>query len=92
MANGTTNTEIIEILHQLDKKVGEHIVYCKQTFKTLAELEKDINGNGGEGIKFKNKTLWNEHIEKKDIQKEVKIAIVLSVLSNIGLLASIFLI
>ena len=89
MANGTTNTEIIEILHQLDKKLGEHIVYCKQTFKVLSELERDINGNGSEGIKFKNKTLWNSHLEKKDIQKEVKVALILSVVSNIGLLATV---
>jgi len=89
MTNGTTNTEILETLHQLDKKLGEHIVYCKQAFKVLSELEKDINGNGSEGMKFKNKTLWNEHLDKKDIQKEVKIALILSVLSNAGLLASV---
>ena len=41
------------------------------------------------GIKFQSDTMWEEYIEKKDIRKEVKIALVLSVLSNAGLLASV---
>jgi len=90
MANGTTNTEIMEILHQLDKKLGEHIVYCKQTFKVLSELERDINGNGSEGMKFKNKTMWNDFLEKKDIKKEVRIAIIMNFLTAAGLIAKVY--
>lgn len=82
------NADLLEAIHKIDKRMEVHITWCKTYFERIENIEKDISGNG-DGIKHQHKVLWEEREEKKDIGKEIKIAIVLSVFSAVGSLLNI---
>jgi len=84
-------SELIGTINDVQLCLKEMHTFRKNDYLKLMEIDKDINGNGQKGMKFQNNTMWDEHLEKKDIRKEVKIALILSVLSNAGLLASVLL-
>ena len=65
--------------------------FRKNDYDKIIELNKDINGNGNKGIKYQNDTMWDKYLDHKDVAKEVKIAIILNVVTGLGLLANVFL-
>lgn len=86
---GITNTQLMKAIHEMDVKLEKYIAYRKDDYKRLVELCEDVNGNGHEGIKFQSKTLWAERVEKKAIENNIKVAIIISVLSAITSVANI---
>jgi len=86
-----TNLNLIKAMNEIKSEMREIHAYRKIDFKRVNELDTDINGNGKKGIKSQNDTMWDEHLERKDIAKEVKIAIIMNVLTGLGLLANVFL-
>lgn len=86
---GVTNTQLMKAMHEMDVKLEKYIAYRKDDYKRLIELDEDVNGNGNEGIKFQAKTLWAERIEKKGIENNIKVAIIISVLSALTSVANI---
>ena len=86
---GTTNTQLLGAIHELDKKIVNHLGLITEQEKKIGELRGDVyNHNNKEegGIKFKTKTLWNERVEKKKISLGVKIAVATSIVN--GLIAA----
>ena len=79
-----------QAIHELDKKLGEHLVYCKGQWIAIANLEKDINGNNGDGIKHQHKILWDDREEKRGMTSEIKVAIIISVINGLMTAGSIF--
>ena len=86
MATGTTNLQLLNAIHELDKKVDSHLALIAGQEKRTNTLEKDIYDSDQGGIKFQNKTMWQERSEKKGVAKEVKVAIVIGIVN--GLLAT----
>ena len=81
-----TNTQLMNAIHELDKKLVEHIGLIENHTLRMVALEDDVYRGEDGGIKFKNKTMWTERGEKKKMTSEIKIAIILSVVN--GLLAT----
>ena len=82
---GTTNTELLQAIHELDKKLVGHLGLITEQEKKVAELRGDIYNHDEGGIKFQNKTMWSERKKKEKLTTGVKIAIATSVVN--GLLA-----
>ena len=83
---GTTNTQLLEAIHQLDKKVDAQLGMINSQEKKITEIKGDIYDHDEGGIKFQNKTMWNERKKKEKISIGVKIAIATSVVN--GLIAA----
>jgi len=61
--------------HDLDKKLDTHIALTKQQAKCVDDLDKDINGSNGDGIKYRVRTLWEKREENRQIGIGLKMAI-----------------
>ena len=84
-------TDLIGTIGEIQACLREIKTYRKNDYDKLINLDKDINGNGGKGIKFQNDTMWDKYLDHKDVTKEVKIALILNVVTGLGLLANVFL-
>jgi len=84
---GTTNTQLLDAIHQLDKKVDAQLSMINSQEEKMVEIRDDVYDHNEEGgIKFQNKTMWNERKKKEKISIGVKIAIATSVVN--GLIAA----
>jgi len=84
-------SDLIGTIGEVQLCLKEIKTFRKNDYDKLMGLDKDINGNGSKGIKFQNDTLWEKYLDHKDVAKEVKIALILNVVTGLGLLANIFL-
>jgi len=84
-------SELINTISKMQISLTEFNSYRKSDYIKLMALDKDINGNGNKGIKYQNDTMWDKYLDHKDVAKEVKIAIILNVVTGLGLLANVFL-
>ena len=81
------NADIMEAIHELDKKLVTHLGLINNHAGKIGDLWEDIYDHNKEGgIKFQNKTMWDERTEKRGMSNGVKVAIVISVIN--GLLAT----
>jgi len=87
---GITNTQIMDKLHDIDVKLEKHISSCVEQEKKTVEMYVDINGNGDPGMKFKNKTMWNERGERKGWNKETILIVIASVINGLMTAGNIF--
>jgi len=84
-------SELIDTISKMQLSIAEFNSYRKSDYNKLIDLNRDINGNGNKGIKYQNDTMWDKYLDHKDVAKEVKIAIILNVVTGLGLLANVFL-
>ena len=79
------NKDLLEAIHDLDKKLVNHLGLINNHTKAIKEIRDDVYDHNEEGgIKFQNKTMWQERKEKKKISIEVKIAIALSLVNGLA--------
>ena len=85
------NADLLEAIHQLDKKLVSHLGLITEQGKKIGEVRNDIYNHSEEGgIQFKTKTMWSERGEKKKMASEVKMAIILSIVNGLMAAGSIF--
>ena len=83
---GTTNTQLLEAIHEIDKKVVTQLGLIKEHEKNISEIRGDIYDHDEGGIKFQNKTMWSERTKKEKVSLGIKIAVATSIVN--GLIAA----
>ena len=87
---GTTNTQLLNAIHELDKKLVNHLGLITGQGIKIEELRGDVYDHDEGGIKYQNKLMWAERKEKKGMTNEIKMAIIISVINGLMTAGSIF--
>jgi len=87
---GTTNTQLLKAIHELDKKLVNHLGLITGQGRKIDELRADIYNHDEGGIKYQNKLMWSERKEKKGMTREIKMAIIISVINGLMTAGNIF--